>query len=101
MPAVQIEPAVTLLRWRVSRVSFEDQRYDFLFGWDANNACGRCGTYVVSYDAAKRTATTKSGRLYQLKGESGFDPDALYVFESKFGTVPPNGVSVEDVSHEY
>lgn len=44
------------------------------------NGEGRVTSPIKAIDTARRTATSESGRLYRLLGDSGSDSDARYVF---------------------
>lgn len=101
LPTVEEEPNVRLQRWRVKRFTHDDSKWDFLIGYDAGNACGRCSTRLVEFDPASATAETESGRRYVLEADPGFDNDALYVFQRRFGNAFPPGYELSDVSHEY
>lgn len=101
MPPVSQEATVTLCRWQIYRISMGGEHWDFVRGWDVANACGRCSTPVIEFDPANRRMITRSGRVYVLKGPSGLDEDAAYVFHSRFGVVPPAGARFDDVSMEY
>jgi len=101
MPQVEDNPFVHLVRWRVYRFVVGEEKLDILSGWDLENACGRCSTPVVQVEVGAKTVRTRSGRRYLLNGAPGFDDDAHYVFEARFG--PPNdrGVPRVDVTDEY
>lgn len=101
MPSVTREPEVRLLRWRIFRLTLDDQRWDVLIGWDCQNRCGRCSTPVVEFDPVRRSVRTRSGRRYHLEGKPSFDDDALYVFEARFGAGVPGGWQKDDVTNEY
>ncbi len=45
-------------------------------GYAVDNHEGRVSTAIESLDLAARTGVTHSGRLYELIGEPGRDPDA-------------------------
>lgn len=49
-------------------------------GYAVDNHEGRVSTAIESLDLAARTGVTSSGRLYELIGEPGRDPDADYVW---------------------
>lgn len=101
MPSVTREPTIRLLRWRIYRFTLDDRHWDVLSGWDRQNCCGRCSTPVVEFSPAERVVRTRSGRLYLLDGASGFDDDARYVFEARFGAGVPDGWQQDDVTPEY
>lgn len=43
---------------------------------------GRVSSAIQSYDKATRTAVTRSGRRYVLKGEPGYSPNGEYVWNA-------------------
>ena len=45
-----------------------------------SDAIGRLTTAVVSIDLEQMQATTKSGRVYQLSGPPGADPDGMWIY---------------------
>lgn len=101
MPAVAQQPTVHLCRWRVYRFTLDGQHWDVLSGWDPDNNCGRCSTPIAVLDAGGLRAQTRSGRVYNLAGAPGFDADALYVFQARFGTEVPRGWQRTEVTDEY
>lgn len=101
LPSVDTQPSACLILWQAYRFSFGDQYWDILRGWDPENSCGRCSTPVVALTPAAATAKTQSGRLYRLEGEPGQDPDAQYVFESRYGMTIPPAFQLIEVTDEY
>lgn len=74
------QPTTDMTQWQVVLVIDESGvRTRHLVGWADWE--GRVSSTVKTWDWANRTATTGSGRIYRLVGESGFDRDADYVFE--------------------
>ena len=84
MPLLELQPTVTLARWRVVRISLGEKQWDILLGWCVQPSCARVSTPIVAFDAFTAQATTRSGRVYSLLGESAYDDDADYVFQSRF-----------------
>lgn len=101
MPPVEKNPIVHLVRWRVYRLVAGAENWDILNGWDVENACGRCSTPVMEVDVRSRMVLTRSGRRYVLEGGPGFDDDALYVFEARFGPSDGTGLARKDVTSDY
>lgn len=101
LPTVEEEPSVRLQRWKVQRFTHGDSKWDFLIGYDVGNACGRCSTRILEFAPASATATTESGRKYVLEAKPGFDSDAQYVFQRRFGKEFPAGYELKDASPEY
>ena len=65
-------------------------------GYNANRGEGRVSTAIISWDDEQQLGVTQSGRRYQLLGEPGRDPDALYVWNECV-----NGSAYVDVTHQY
>lgn len=99
-PGVGDQPVINLIRWRVVEVTCGRNEGDrHLVGYCPENCEGRVSTAITSFDTATMQCTTKSGRLYQLLGESGYDSDGEYVWRG-WSTV--NGVMDQrDVSFEF
>lgn len=80
IPAAAEQPTTDMTQWQVVLVSDDSGvRTRHLVGWADWE--GRVSSAVKRWDWANQTATTGSGRIYRLVGESGFDRDADYVFE--------------------
>lgn len=84
MPSLELQPTVTLARWRVVRISLGEIQCDILLGWCVQSSCGRVSTPIVAFNGLTAKATTRSGRVYSLLGESAYDDDADYIFQSRF-----------------
>jgi hypothetical protein len=78
--SVDIEPETVLTQWQVFEVENPDgSGWDTHFmGWAGYE--GRVCSAVQTYDPVSRRGVTKSGRVYELKGNSGINGDALYVW---------------------
>lgn len=84
---VEHEPTSTIERWRYFRVRWSDgRRTRHLVGWAEYE--GRACSAIVAIDLLKWQATTKSGRIYQLKGPAGHDKDASWVW-GRWLTITP------------
>ncbi|CAJ0716603.1 hypothetical protein LMG6871_01849 [Ralstonia edaphis] len=93
---VCLQPSATLVRWRV----FETERGERHFaGYCIESGHGRVTSAIMSFDPQTAIGLSSSGRAYQLRGESGFDDDADYVWVlwSLYNKVEWS----KDVSHEY
>lgn len=111
MPGVDLQPVVTLIRWRVLLICqgpATGARH--LCGFNIENGAGRCSTAITSIDRENMHCTTQSGRLYVLKGRPSFDRDGDYVWQIAsrgiatidvtddiFGTVPPYWPQIRDL----
>lgn len=101
VPDVEHDPVIHLDRWQVSRLAIGEMAWDIFTGWDINNAYGRCSTPIESFEPDSASAITRSGRRYVLVSSPGYDDDAWYVFEARFGSVVPPGCRLINVSLEY
>ena len=74
---VDSQPRLRLSRWRIMRT----ERGEIHFvGYAVDNHEGRVSTAIESLDLAARSGVTRSGRLYELIGEPGRDPDGDYTW---------------------
>ena len=74
---VASQPRLRLSSWRIMRTERGEIHF---IGYAVDNHEGRVSTAIESLDLAARTGVTRSGRLYELIGEPGRDPDADYVW---------------------
>ena len=89
------QPELELVRWRI--IELPDQSRHFS-GYCTQNAEGRMSSRILEFDPDSLKGVTQSGRIYQLVGDPGFDPDAQYVLSVWCHTF---GVSdVKDVTDE-
>lgn len=73
------QPRLRLTNWRI--VSTESSELH-LVGYAIENHEGRVSSCIVEFDKDARIAKTRSGRLYELVGESGHHSDAEYVLSA-------------------
>lgn len=71
--AVDVQPLVTLERWRVRETS-SGQRY--FVGYCVENNEYRVSSAIDSFDRGKGVGVTASGRCYLLSGSPCFDGEA-------------------------
>ena len=79
LPPICSEPIVGLLKWRVFETLPEGTRH--FVGLNANDRTGRVSSAIREVDLKHLRGTTESGRIYELLGPSGTDPDAQFVWE--------------------
>lgn len=94
--SVDQEPECLLYDWRVMKV---EGSYIHFIGY--NGYEGRVCSAVQTYDPTKKRGVTRSGRVYELVGQSGYNSDAQYVW---CRWLKLNGLTLEDaqdVSSEY
>jgi ATP-dependent Lon protease len=79
---VHEEPEETIMRWSIREARFDasNDQSRHLVGYVARKGKGRATSAIQSFDRDKMRITTSSGRVYQLEGPPGFDPDAEYVW---------------------
>ena len=76
---VEYEPVTVMTRWRLMQVVLEDgTRSRHLVGWADRE--GRASSAIQQLDVRKLVGITRSGRRYELRGESYADSDADWVF---------------------
>ena len=85
VPSVTAQPDITLLNWWVVEVSGylgqKDRRTRHFVGWNMFDAEGRASTPIVAFDPVTRQGRTESGRVYELRGDPGYNADADYVWQ--------------------
>ena len=76
-------PEVVLSSWRVMEVTspyWEGTSKHFV-GYNETEHEGRVSSEIQSFDATTGKGITRSGRVYQLVGSSGYNSDAQYVWQ--------------------
>ena len=93
--SVTDEPEVKLTQWRVYLVKADiDSTGDtihFVGSVGYRYSEGRVCSPVQTYDPTTKKGITRSGRIYELVGQSGHNRDALYVWNrwlNKFNPIP-------------
>ena len=77
--SVKDEPLTHLHSWQAHKVQNLDGSWDLHFhGYTGYE--GRVCSKVVEFDKEKMVGKTRSGRLYKLVGEPGYNGDAEYVW---------------------
>lgn len=74
--SVDEEPEVRLTRWQVYAVGAERH----FVGYNQSLGEGRVSTAIQAFDPETRRGVTASGRVYELVGPPGRDPDGEWVF---------------------
>lgn len=79
---VSERPEVVLTRWRVYEVALpagtEFTRH--FVGYNTYEREGRVSSAIAQFDPATMCGVTQSGRVYELRGKSGWDGDADYTW---------------------
>ena len=97
---VTAEPNTILTQWRIYRVKadFHGNGNTIHFVGYAGYE-GRVCSAIQTFDAKSRKGVTQSGRIYELAGNSGFNGDAMYVWDR---WVRMNGnPEIEDITETY
>lgn len=76
-PSVDLQPSVTLVRWRIFRTETGESHF---VGYCLENYEGRVSSAIQQFDPVSLRGVTESGRVYELSGPPGFDEDAMYVW---------------------
>jgi len=71
------QPELTLEYWSVRQLPDGGRHF---VGWCVENAEGRVSSSIMEFDAQTLRGRTASGRVYQLAGPPGRDPDAEYAW---------------------
>lgn len=104
-PSINEEPNVILSSWAVYRITWKmpnkTEISDHFVGFNSNSQDGRVSSPIVKYDNETCLGASRSGRIYELKGNSGYNQDAMYVWQKWKDINYRYMHSVEDVSLEY
>jgi hypothetical protein len=75
-------PELELKNWKVFEVDSElwPGKTRHFVGYNITEREGRVSSAIEVFDKETMTGRTKSGRVYKLVGEPGYDPDADYVW---------------------
>lgn len=74
------QPQVVLRDWRIIEVSDGETSSTHFIGYFDENHEGRVSSRMINFDASTMSGVTKSGRIYKLVGEPGYNSDAGYVW---------------------
>jgi hypothetical protein len=74
---VDLEPEIILVRWRIMKTAREELHF---VGARTDDLTGRVSSAIVELDLSRRVGVTRSGRVYALQGNPGFNVDADYVW---------------------
>lgn len=78
--SVKEEPETILTRWRVFKVKGQSNPDETIHFVGDTGFEGRVCSAVQTYDPDTKRGITASGRIYELRGPSGHDANALYVW---------------------
>ena len=77
--SVSVQPIAVMTHWRLFQVLRSGGRRSRHLVGRANDE-GRVSSALVHIDILSMSATSESGRIYTLRGLTGFEPDAEYVW---------------------
>lgn len=100
--SVEVEPQKWLASWQIYKAVKADIQpelfgYHFV-GFDTQGRHGAISSRIDKFDPVKMRGITKTGRVYQLVGASGVDPDAQYVLN---GWSTRNKVVMKEATEEF
>lgn len=82
-PPVSEQPEITLARWRVVEIYTKESQVERHFvGYNVEDREGRVSSAIQEFNPATARGLTRSGRVYQLVGKPGRDPDGEYVWQN-------------------
>ena len=74
---VENTPEIMLRAWCVMELKDGDRHF---IGYNVTEHEGRVSSKIMIFDSKMMRGITRSGRVYQLDGPSGYDDDAFYVW---------------------
>lgn len=75
--SIEEEPQVDIVAWRIMQTEKGTRHF---VGCDPRDRSGRVSSAIKEFDPVARTGRTRSGRVYRLRGDSGFNANAEYVW---------------------
>lgn len=100
--SVASEPQKWLVNWQVYKTvkaNIQPELFGYHFaGYDVQGRHGAVSSKIDRFDPVKMQGITLSGRIYQLVGMPGADPDALYTLN---GWSIWNEVVMQDATDEF
>ena len=75
--SIEEEPQVEIIAWRIMQTEKGTRHF---VGCDPRDRSGRVSSAIQEFDPVARVGRTRSGRVYQLRGDSGFNANAEYVW---------------------
>ena len=79
---VSERPEIVLVDWHVFEVKLPSraERTRHFAGQNITDREGRTSSAIETFDAATSRGTTESGRVYELRGSTGFSSDGEYTW---------------------
>jgi hypothetical protein len=75
--SIEDEPQVEIISWRIMQTEAGTRHF---VGCDPRDRSGRVSSAIQQFDPVARVGRTRSGRVYQLRGDSGYNGNAEYVW---------------------
>jgi hypothetical protein len=80
--SVKDMPEVFLSRWHVTQASNNTETTLHFVGYNSKEGYGMVSSPIVEFDSTKKCGKTRSGRVYKLVGQPGFNLEADYVWQN-------------------
>lgn len=90
-------PSIVLENWRVMELDDGDRHF---VGYNVTEGSGRVSSKIETFDKETMRGTTRSGRVYELRGPTGWDSDAAYVWANWLALNSLGPERYKDVSEE-
>lgn len=90
--SVEDEPECELIRWQI----FEVNGNRHFMGYNYAGMEGRVSSKIITFDEKEMRGITRSGRVYQLVDEPGFNHDAEHVLATWLHI---NGLTRDDIEY--
>ena len=80
--SVKEMPEVFLSRWHVVEANDGVNKTLHFVGYNSQEGYGMVSSPILEFDHNKKCGKTRSGRVYQLVGQPGFNLEADYVWQN-------------------
>ena len=80
VPPVEMVPRIKLYSWSIRECTVNHTHSRHFVGYNLADREGRVSSLIVEFDSNARCGITRSGRVYELVGDSGNNLDAEYTF---------------------
>lgn len=75
---VEEAPSLILVNWFIAETDKNERHF---IGYNITDSEGRVSSPIQQFDKENMTGVTQSGRVYQLRGNPGYNADAMYVWK--------------------
>jgi hypothetical protein len=90
-------PELELIDWDVRELPDGDRHF---VGWNITEREGRVSSKIVTFDPHNMTGVTRSGRVYKLLRNPGYNSDAEYVWRAWCHINKVDPATVKSVANE-